>query len=55
MLDVGVKELDQFLWLWGQWLAQQGHDEPVINSDVYEVLCDPETSALVEALQPKEP
>jgi hypothetical protein len=58
MLDVGVKELDQFLWLWGQWLAQNGNEKHVIGEEVRKVLfesTDPDTQRHVRALEPKEP
>lgn len=53
---VGTRELDRFLWLWGQWLAQQGNSERVINADVYEALfesTDPTILQHVQALKPQ--
>ena len=53
---VGVRDLDRFLWLWGQWIFQAKHTDPVINADVYEVFRtdDAGTRKLIEALQPRE-
>ena len=53
---VGVREMDRFLWLWGQWLAQRDHERPVINTDVYNVFRskEPQDMQLVEALHPEE-
>ena len=56
--DVGVRELDRFLWLWGQWLFQRGRGwtKPVINIDVYDVFRSkkPGVRRLVDALEPRD-
>jgi hypothetical protein len=53
--QVDVRELDRFLWLWGQYLAQEGNAKPVINVDIFELLfraSDPAVRRLVRALHP---
>jgi hypothetical protein len=54
--DVGVRELDRFLWLWGQWLFQRGRTKPAINIDVYNIFHSekPEVRRLVDALKPRD-
>ena len=52
--NVGVRDLDRFLWLWGQLLTQNKHKERVINADVYSVFAskDPNVELLVRSLEP---
>lgn len=52
--NVGVRDMDRFLWLWGLWLAQHGREKRVINQDVYDVFVskDPEVRFLVRSLEP---
>jgi hypothetical protein len=51
---VNVRDLDRYLWLWGQWLFQQGKPKPEINLEVYDIFhsVDPDTRLEVEALRP---
>jgi len=53
---VRVRELDRFLWLWGQWLFQKNKKDPVINEDVYNVFQSkkPDVQRLLQALQPRD-
>ena len=54
---VGIREMDRFLWLWGQWLIKRNHEERAINVEVYTVFRsdEPQVMQLVEALHPEEP
>jgi len=42
--DASVRELDRYLWLWGQWLAQSGKTRRVVNSDVYTLFTSKESA-----------
>jgi len=52
--NVGVRDMDRFLWLWGLWLAQNRHTTRVINQDVYDVFVseNPDVQLLVRSLEP---
>ena len=52
--NVGVRDMDRFLWLWGLWLAQHGREKRVINEEVYDVFVskDPDVQLLVRSLEP---
>lgn len=52
--NVGVRDMDRFLWLWGLWLAQHGREKRVINEEVYDVFVskDPDVRFLVRSLEP---
>jgi hypothetical protein len=59
--NVGVRDMDRFLWLWGLWLAQHGREKRVINQDVYDAFVskDPDVRLLVhssmETMAPRRP
>lgn len=52
---VSVRDLDRYLWLWGQWLFQQGRSKPEINREVYDIFysADPDTRLEIQALRPR--
>lgn len=50
---VSARDLDRFLWLWGQWLAQEGYAEPKVNGEVYAAFrSDAPGRRWVEAMMP---
>ena len=52
--DVSVREMDRFLWLWGQWILQKKREEKVVNEDVYAIFTSTQQTVqkLLEDLQP---
>ena len=52
--EVGVRQMDRYLWLWGQYLAQRGRADAAVNEDVYHLLQskDPAVLALLEQAVP---
>ena len=51
---VDVREMDRYLWIWGQHLAQRGNDVQVVNEGVFLLFRskDPDVRALLEDIQP---
>jgi hypothetical protein len=51
---LSVREVDRFLWLWGQWLAQEGHSDAVVNTEVFSVFRSKKSAVvrLLRAMQP---
>lgn len=36
-LKVETRDLDRYLWLWGQWLVQRGYERQRVNRDVFDL------------------
>ncbi len=53
--DVSVREMDRFLWLWGQWLSQKDRADQLVNEYVYSIFTstEPNVQKLLRDLQPE--
>ncbi len=53
--DVSVREMDRFLWLWGQWLSQKDRVDQHVNEYVYSIFTstEPNVQKLLRDLQPE--